>query len=122
MLSASIDYMRRAGHWRTIMLAEATSTAFGRRPGKLAWTRRLRTLAAVSGVISLVLLTLSWPTAVIAVVLTPVVVDLALVITGPVAGEAYHVKRVLQQVERYIATWPRVEFIDTDLTLHYPDE
>src|SRR5205807_2613095 len=39
-----------------------------------------------------------------------------------VAGESYHVKRVLQQVERYIATWPSVEFIDTDLTLHYPDE
>ena len=39
-----------------------------------------------------------------------------------VAGESYHVKRVLQQVERYIATWPSVEFIDTDLTLHYPED
>ena len=38
------------------------------------------------------------------------------------SGEAYHVKRVLQQVERYIATWPRLEFIDTDVTLHYPEE
>ena len=39
-----------------------------------------------------------------------------------VSGEAYHVKRVLQQVERYIATWPRLEFIDSEMTLHYPDE
>ena len=39
-----------------------------------------------------------------------------------VAGESYHVKRVLQQVERYIATWPRVEFIDSAFTLHYPEE
>ena len=39
-----------------------------------------------------------------------------------VSRESYHVKKVLQQVERYIATWPRVEFIDSDLTLHYPDD
>ena len=38
------------------------------------------------------------------------------------SGEAYHVKRVLQQVERYIATWPRLEFIDSEFTLHYPEE
>jgi len=38
------------------------------------------------------------------------------------SGEAYHVKKVLQQVERYIATWPRLEFIDSDVSLHYPDE
>ena len=38
------------------------------------------------------------------------------------AGESYHVKRVLQQVERYIATWPRLEFIDTEVTLHYPED
>ena len=39
-----------------------------------------------------------------------------------VSAESYHVKRVLQQVERYIATWPSVEFIDSALTLHYPDD
>ena len=39
-----------------------------------------------------------------------------------VSRESYHVKKVLQQVERYIATWPRVEFIGTEVTLHYPEE
>jgi uncharacterized protein YlxP (DUF503 family) len=39
-----------------------------------------------------------------------------------VSGEAYHVRRVLQQVEKYIATWPRLEFIDSEVTLHYPDD
>jgi len=39
-----------------------------------------------------------------------------------VSQESYHVKKVLQQVERYIATWPRVEFIDSAFTLHYPEE
>src|SRR5919199_725423 len=39
-----------------------------------------------------------------------------------VAGEAYHVRRVMQQVEKYVGTWPRVEIIDRELSLHYPDE
>ena len=39
-----------------------------------------------------------------------------------VSGESYQVKKVLQQVERYIATWPRLEFIDSEFTLHYPEE
>jgi uncharacterized protein YlxP (DUF503 family) len=39
-----------------------------------------------------------------------------------VSGEAYHVKKVLQQVERYVATWPSLEFIDSEVTLHYPDD
>jgi uncharacterized protein len=41
---------------------------------------------------------------------------------GAVSGEAYQVKKVLQQVERYIATWPRLEFIDSTFTLHYPED
>src|SRR2546421_10125850 len=39
-----------------------------------------------------------------------------------VSREAHHVRRVLQQVEKYIATWPRLEFIDSEVTLHYPDD
>ena len=39
-----------------------------------------------------------------------------------VAGEAYHVRRVLHEVEKYVGTWPRVEMIDSELSLHYPDE
>src|SRR5436190_22369293 len=39
-----------------------------------------------------------------------------------VSGESYQVKKVLQQVERYISTWPRLEFIATEMTLHYPED
>ncbi len=39
-----------------------------------------------------------------------------------VAGEAYHAKRVLHEVERFIERWAEVEVIDTELTLHYPED
>src|SRR2546430_7349186 len=39
-----------------------------------------------------------------------------------VGGEAYHVRKVMPPGGRYIATWPRLEFIDSELTLHYPEE
>jgi uncharacterized protein YlxP (DUF503 family) len=39
-----------------------------------------------------------------------------------VAGEGYHLKRVMQQVERHIDTFPAVEVIDSTLTLHGPDD
>ena len=38
-----------------------------------------------------------------------------------VAGESYHVRRVLHEVEKYVGTWPRVEIIDSEVTLHYPE-
>ena len=44
------------------------------------------------------------------------------VAVSAVSGEVYQVRKILQQVERYVATWPRLEFIDTDVTLHYPEE
>jgi uncharacterized protein YlxP (DUF503 family) len=39
-----------------------------------------------------------------------------------VAGEGYHLKRVMHQVERHIDTFPAVEVIDATLTLHGPDD
>jgi hypothetical protein len=39
-----------------------------------------------------------------------------------VAGQAYHARKVMHEVEKYVSTWPRVEIIDTALSLHYPDE
>jgi UDP-N-acetylmuramoyl-tripeptide--D-alanyl-D-alanine ligase len=53
----------------------------GTRPGPLRWTARTRRLAAVAGVLGLVLIMLSWPTAVVAVVLAPVLIDIALFLT-----------------------------------------
>jgi uncharacterized protein YlxP (DUF503 family) len=39
-----------------------------------------------------------------------------------VAGEGYHAKRVLHEVEKLVERWAEVELIDTELSLHYPDE
>ena len=39
-----------------------------------------------------------------------------------VAGEAYHLKRVMHEVERHIDRWMEVEIIDADLSLHGPDD
>jgi hypothetical protein len=39
-----------------------------------------------------------------------------------VAGEGYHLKRVMHQVERHIQTFPAVELIGTALSLHGPED
>jgi uncharacterized protein len=41
---------------------------------------------------------------------------------GAVAGEGYHAKRVLHEVEKLIERWAEVDLIGTEITLHYPDE
>lgn len=41
---------------------------------------------------------------------------------GTVAKEAYHARRVMHEVERFVEGWAEVELIDRDLSLHYPDE
>jgi uncharacterized protein YlxP (DUF503 family) len=38
------------------------------------------------------------------------------------SGEQYHAKRVLHEVEKLIERWSEVEFIDAELSLHYPDD
>jgi len=35
-----------------------------------------------------------------------------------VAGDGYHLKRVMHEVERHIDRWVEVEIIDVDLSLH----
>jgi UDP-N-acetylmuramoyl-tripeptide--D-alanyl-D-alanine ligase len=71
---------RFALRWRVIGLGLPFR---GSRPGKLAWTRRLRTLAGVSLVLVIALAAVSWVGAVAAVIFTPVLVDVALVLTTP---------------------------------------
>jgi uncharacterized protein len=39
-----------------------------------------------------------------------------------VAGDGYHLKRVMHEVERHIDHWREVEIIDVDLSLHGPDD
>jgi uncharacterized protein len=37
------------------------------------------------------------------------------------AGEGFHAKRVLHEVEKLVERWAEVELIDTEVSLHYPD-
>lgn len=37
-------------------------------------------------------------------------------------AEQYHVRKVMQQVERFVEAWGGVEVIDASLTLHHPED
>jgi uncharacterized protein YlxP (DUF503 family) len=39
-----------------------------------------------------------------------------------VAGEAYHARRVMHEVEKFVDRWAEVDLIDAELSLHYPDD
>lgn len=39
-----------------------------------------------------------------------------------VAGEAYHLKRVMHEVERHVERWQEVEIIGVNLSLHGPED
>jgi uncharacterized protein YlxP (DUF503 family) len=39
-----------------------------------------------------------------------------------VAGEAYHARRVLHEVEKFVDRFGRTELIGSDLSLHYPED
>jgi uncharacterized protein YlxP (DUF503 family) len=39
-----------------------------------------------------------------------------------VSGQGYHLRKVMHEVERHIATFPAVELIDVQLSLHGPDD
>jgi uncharacterized protein YlxP (DUF503 family) len=39
-----------------------------------------------------------------------------------VAGEQYHARRVMREVEKLVERWAEVEVLDTELTLHYPED
>jgi len=39
-----------------------------------------------------------------------------------VAGEQYHAKRVLHEVEKLVERWAEVEVIGAELSIHYPDD
>ncbi|MBI4261560.1 MAG: DUF503 domain-containing protein [Actinobacteria bacterium] len=36
--------------------------------------------------------------------------------------EGYHARKVMHEVERYVSTWPSVEIIDSELSLHHPED
>ena len=70
-----------AARWRWIGLGLPLR---GRRPGKLVWTRRMKTLAAVWAVLEIAMISAGPVGAILAVVLAPAVVDIALYITRPI--------------------------------------
>ena len=39
-----------------------------------------------------------------------------------VAGEQYHARRVLHEVEKLVDRWGDVELIDAEVSLHYPED
>jgi uncharacterized protein YlxP (DUF503 family) len=39
-----------------------------------------------------------------------------------VAGEGYHLKRVMHEIERHVERFREVEIIDIELSLHGPDD
>jgi uncharacterized protein len=39
-----------------------------------------------------------------------------------VAGEQYHARKVVHEVERLVERWAEVEVIGTDVTVHYPED
>ncbi|TMK86365.1 MAG: DUF503 domain-containing protein [Actinobacteria bacterium] len=46
----------------------------------------------------------------------------AAIAVSAVAGDGYHLKRVMHEVERHIDRWDEVEIIDVELSLHGPDD
>ena len=39
-----------------------------------------------------------------------------------VAGDGYHLKRVMHEVEKHIGTFPAIEVLDAQLSLHGPED
>ena len=39
-----------------------------------------------------------------------------------VGAQEYHVRRVAREIERFVEAWGAVERLDTELTLHEPDD
>jgi uncharacterized protein YlxP (DUF503 family) len=39
-----------------------------------------------------------------------------------VAGDAFHAKRVLHEVEKFVDRFGRTELIERDVSLHYPED
>jgi len=39
-----------------------------------------------------------------------------------VAGDAFHARRVLHEVEKFVDRFVRTELIDSDVSLHYPED
>jgi hypothetical protein len=39
-----------------------------------------------------------------------------------VAGQEYHLRQVAGNIEGFVETWPAVEVLEVEITVHSPDE
>ena len=39
-----------------------------------------------------------------------------------VSGQEYHLRQVTSEIERFVDTWPAVEVLDVEVTVHAPDD
>jgi uncharacterized protein YlxP (DUF503 family) len=46
----------------------------------------------------------------------------AVIAVSSVSGEAYHLRRVMHEVERHVERFPGVEVIETSMSLHGPED
>jgi hypothetical protein len=46
----------------------------------------------------------------------------AAIAVAAAAGEGYHVRKVMHEVERFVERWVEVEVISSELSLHQPED
>lgn len=46
----------------------------------------------------------------------------ATIAVASAGAQEYHVRRVAQEIERFVEAWGAVELLDAELTLHDPDD
>ncbi len=46
----------------------------------------------------------------------------ATVAVAAVGAQEFHVRKVVGEIERFVDTWPAVEVLEVDVTLHAPDD
>ena len=45
--------------------------------------------------------------------------SIAIAVTG---AQEYHLRKVVGEIERFVDTWPAVEVLQVDVTVHAPDD
>jgi uncharacterized protein YlxP (DUF503 family) len=46
----------------------------------------------------------------------------ATIAVAAVAGQEYHLRSVTNEIERFVDTWPAVEVLGAEVTVHAPDD
>ena len=46
----------------------------------------------------------------------------ATIAVAAVGGQEYHLRHVTSEIERFVETWPAVEMLHVDVTVHTPDD